>query len=117
MQVFNKNTKNKFFNPVRQNYAHIKALERFLNVEEDKLLSIIAFSNRSKLKDLTINKLNNVFHFKEALKFIKINERLKNVDLLTQPEVMDVSKKIHSRTLVDNNIKIEHIESVQNKYR
>lgn len=37
-------------NPVHQNYGHIKAIKRLLNIDEDKLISVVCISSKSKLK-------------------------------------------------------------------
>ncbi len=42
--------KEKLYNPIRQNYGHIKALEGFLEDETIPFISIIAFSTRADLK-------------------------------------------------------------------
>ena len=42
-QVLNKHTKHRFFNPMRQNYGHVKALESLLNIQG--IRSIVAFVN------------------------------------------------------------------------
>lgn len=38
-----------FLNPIYQNYSHIKALEDLLNLDINKFISIICFSNQTKL--------------------------------------------------------------------
>ena len=42
--------KSKFQNPLHQNYKHIKTLERVLNIESDKLFSVIVFVGDATFK-------------------------------------------------------------------
>ena len=48
VQILGK-TKNSFYNPIHQNYGHIKVLEEKLNTKENKFISIVCFSNKAKL--------------------------------------------------------------------
>lgn len=51
--------KEKFYNPIKQNYGHIKALQSFLGVEENDIFySIISFSTRSTLKKVDVQTEN-----------------------------------------------------------
>ncbi len=49
-QMINKNTKNRFYNPILQNETHIKALSKLLKIPTDKFKSFIVFSQRCELK-------------------------------------------------------------------
>ena len=49
--------KYKFYNPIRQNKAHISALGRQLGLSVNKFIPIIVFSNRA---DLKVNTAHNV---------------------------------------------------------
>ena len=42
-QVLNKFSKNKFYNPLRQNYAHTKAVERYLELKENETIPVTVF--------------------------------------------------------------------------
>ena len=49
-QSFSKRAKFQFYNPVKQNYWHIKSLERLIPEYKDYIKWIVVFSNRSTLK-------------------------------------------------------------------
>jgi Nuclease-related domain len=66
-QVLNRN-KNQFYNPIRQNYGHIKALEEYLG-KRDIFISVIVFTNKSKLKKVKTE--TSVIQLKKLKKFIK----------------------------------------------
>lgn len=38
-----------FYNPLRQNYGHVKALEEILNISEYKFISVVVFTSRAEL--------------------------------------------------------------------
>nr|WP_142296506.1 nuclease-related domain-containing protein [Lottiidibacillus patelloidae] len=42
--------KERLYNPIRQNYGHVRAVTKFLQLNEGKLHSIIVFSTKAKLK-------------------------------------------------------------------
>ncbi len=42
--------KYQFYNPLKQNYSHIKFLKKLLDVYEDKFISIVLFSGEAELK-------------------------------------------------------------------
>ena len=50
IQVLDNGSKNKFYNPIRQNQTHIKALAKYLDLPEEDFLSYVIFSERCTLK-------------------------------------------------------------------
>ncbi|NKF05695.1 NERD domain-containing protein [Clostridium gasigenes] len=66
--------KSKFFNPIRQNYGHVKAIEKIVDKKyKDPLHSVIVFGHRCTLKKLTVT--TPVLYIKELKKFIsKFND-------------------------------------------
>lgn len=66
--------KYKFYNPMKQNFCHIQALKRQLNIENDDMfISYIVFSDRCELKSIPENTANT-----------KIVKRVKLLDELYQ---------------------------------
>lgn len=53
--TFNACEKEHFYNPVRQNRAHVKALSSYLGLDEGAFRSYIVFSERCELKDVPPN--------------------------------------------------------------
>ena len=53
--TFNANSKERFYNPIKQNRAHVKALSDYLNLEEEAFRSYIVFSVRCELKKVPPN--------------------------------------------------------------
>ena len=54
-QMLNRYTKERFYNPVWQNRAHIKALSDYAKIEQYKIKSYIVFSDRCELKAVPKN--------------------------------------------------------------
>ena len=48
--TLNSNSKERFYNPIKQNRAHVKALSDYLDLEEEAFSSYIVFSERCELK-------------------------------------------------------------------
>lgn len=51
-QVLNRATKTRFYNPLMQNAAHVRALSRRLVVPEESFVSYVVFSERCELKEV-----------------------------------------------------------------
>lgn len=110
-QVLNRWTKNKFYNPLRQNYAHTKSVEKYLELEESALVPITVFSNRSKLSKINVGEKHNVFQYRDALRFMKNNEK-KGVVVLSDEQKSEYLVKLLQRSNMDEEVKLKHIEQV-----
>ncbi len=102
-QVLAFRTKNKFLNPIRQNYAHVQALKDYLSIREDEIIPIVIFSNKANLQNVTINNYNLGKMYDGVILY---EDR---VGSLTDDEIIN---KLVTRTNVDELTKIEHIEQV-----
>ncbi len=111
-QVLNKWVKNKFYNPLKQNYAHTKAIESYLGVTTDVIVPIIVFSNNSKLSKIDIDDFSNVYQFRDTLKFIKRNEK-KGIDLLSIELQEEYLVKLLDKCNMSEDVKIKHILNVK----
>jgi len=92
--------KYQFMNPIKQNYKHVKALEKLLSIEENKFITIVVFSLTSTLKNtyksivtytISINK--HIKRYKDEIIVEDINE-LKNQILLANVNTKE-TRKIH----------------------
>lgn len=102
-QVLKFRTKNQFYNPLRQNYAHIKALEEYLEIEENDIVPMVVFSNRANLDNVNVGdqplyRINNHFTVFDGRK-----------GRLSDDFIID---KLTSKTNVDQLVKEEHINQV-----
>jgi hypothetical protein len=111
-QVLNKWTKNKFYNPLRQNYAHAKAVENYLMIDYSVITPIVVFSNRSKLSKINVDKNTNAFQFRDALKFVKRNEK-RGIDMIDDVAKTDYILKLLDRCHMPEEVRLKHIDDVK----
>jgi hypothetical protein len=69
-QVLKRFSKISFYNPLRQNYAHTKAVENYLELDNDKIIPVVVFANRSNLHNVD---LNHKFLILDVKMLIKMN--------------------------------------------
>ncbi len=96
--------KNKFYNPIRQNYGHIKALEESLNIDYSNFISLIVFSNQVKLK---IDNNTNVVKTGNIIKTIKMYNEIKLED------INKLANEIKSLNITDSKKREEHVDNIK----
>lgn len=102
-------TNYKFYNPVLQNYAHIKAIENIIG-EDKKIYSIIVFSDKSTLKKVEVNNDDiKVINEVDLLNVIKSF----TYQHLNDCEVKDCLKKISSTVDTTSQNKRNHVKNVK----
>lgn len=107
--------KEHFFNPIMQNKGHIKSLKTLIEKDID-IYSIIVFSERCSLVDITIND-NHVKVVHRKMVSLAVEELSKlSVSPLNQIEIDELYKKLYPYTQVSEDIKINHIEDIKGKY-
>lgn len=112
-QTFNRFSKFRFYNPLRQNYGHTKAVERYLNLnDEGDTIPVVVFSNRSKLKEVDVGSDKAIFHLKEVRKYIKKNFK-NHSEVFSDAQLKDFSTKLIEKSNVSEEIKLKHIEDVK----
>jgi hypothetical protein len=112
-QVLNRFSKNKFYNPLRQNYAHTKSVEKYLAIHESEIIPVIVFSNHSKLSKIDVGINKNVFQIKDINRFIKNNFKGKKVTF-TNEKLNEFSVKLIEHSNMSQEIKDKHIIQVTN---
>lgn len=104
--------KRHFYNPVRQNYAHLKALTEYLG--ELYSFSLIVFGDKSELRDITITTpgiyVCNTSTLGKVIKDIWNREP----DIYTEDQVKDIQSKLTILTNVSSSAKRQHIQSIGN---
>lgn len=98
---------NKFQNPLRQNYKHLKTLESYLNINQNALFSVIVFIGDSTFKS---EMPENVTYAAGCIRYIKS----KNTELFTDTQVEEIISTIENARL-DRSFKTnrEHIAHVK----
>lgn len=107
--------KERFYNPIMQNKSHIKHLKNLVG-ENVPMRSIIVFSDRCTLKDITIKSdgisVINRYNLKPVVMQI-CNQT--QIDLLTETEINDIYNKLYPYTQVNYEEKIQHIKKTVSK--
>lgn len=103
-----------FYNPIRQNSAHIKALRHYLGASI-KAISIIVFSERCELKNISV-KSPDVFVCKQN-EFPTIVRDIWNSypDVFCEEQINSIFEKLLPLTGQSGDVKKKHISDVQSK--
>lgn len=107
--------KYQFYNPIKQNKTHIKWLGNLIG-PNIPLFSIIVFSERCTLKDITV--------LSDDVKVIKREKTYKTVrsiyddhdDILDEGQIEELYQKLKKFTNIDKATRIAHIENIEKKY-
>jgi len=94
-----------FYNPLKQNYGHVKNLSKITNLSLDKFIPIVAFSSRSELKVQTEKPLIYISKIKRTVETytdIKLNEF----------EVVDIYNQLLSLNIIEKEAKKDHINNI-----
>ncbi|ARF13594.1 hypothetical protein SporoS204_05115 [Sporosarcina ureae] len=114
-QVIYKN-KQKFYNPIRQNYGHIEALKSRLNLPNLPARSIIAFSNEVELKFKEPFRSAEVVHYRGLVKAIQQDDRLRLTDNQVNGIISNLDQLVDLPKEEKRKIKKTHLQQVRMKY-
>ena len=94
-QFLNRNRKYQFYNPIRQNEGHIKAILKSLNEERQNILPVVVFSNKANIKNAVSV---GVIKLREVKKYIKeyeerTNSVYSNEEVREYVAITDVKRK------------------------
>ncbi|MBO7286927.1 MAG: topoisomerase DNA-binding C4 zinc finger domain-containing protein, partial [Bacteroidales bacterium] len=96
----------KFYNPVKQNYSHVKALQILLKISRDKFMPIVAFLPQATLKCTTNEVVIN------SNKLLRTIRKYKNV-ILTDSEVDRIVMELSSLPRVDKKMRTKHVSDIK----
>jgi len=109
--------KYQFFNPLKQNFGHVKHLAKIINLPIDIFIPIVAFSSRSELKVQTDKPL---IYISKVKKVIETYSDLR----LSEYDVEEIYNQLLSLNIVDKEVKKAHVaniyrntEEIKNKVR
>ena len=113
-QVLNRNVKNKFYNPIKQNQTHIKALAEYLKIDASKVKSIIIFSDKCVLKAVPKStKSVKIIQIRQIMSIIK--EIRKSGDCIKADELANMYSRLLPLTNVSEQEKQRHIDAIKSK--
>ena len=93
-----------FYNPIHQNYGHIKALEQLLGINESKFISIISMSNRAKIK-VDAKNVVNLDYLLDAIK--------KYQDITLDVNIEELVEKINVNNITDKEARKKHVKNIK----
>ena len=94
-----------YTNPIRQNYGHVKALSKLLNIDETKIYNIVCISSNGKLI---------IEHDGELVRLNNLIDKIKSYDKEVINNISDIVNNIDNNNITDNNSKKEHIKNIEN---
>lgn len=99
--------KNYFKNPLKQNYGHICTLKDLLEIDEDKFISIIAFSGESTLKVKTTKEVTYIGRVRKiVLKY--------QTPILTEEDIVGMKSTILSASIESTHSnRVEHVKNIK----
>ena len=105
-----KSEKKRFYNPIAQNKGHIRQLRKYIP-ERIPIYSMIVFSERCELKNITISSVDT--------KVIKRDQLRWNVDMIKlqfpieQEEINRIYQQLYPYTKVTDEVKQKHIQQLE----
>lgn len=106
----------KFYNPIRQNATHIRAVQDFLALPKEVIHSVIVFSERCSLKKIEVTSENvHVIKRENFKKFIQAREQSAK-QFFTQAEIQTIYNRLLPQMQVSDEVKKQHIKRIQQKY-
>lgn len=112
--TFNANSKAQFYNPIKQNRAHVKALSDYLGLETEAFRSYIVFSERCELKKAPPDTADYIICRRHHL-LGNVRKDLKRLDPLFD-ETTFAGLKASLKTLDEGSTqaaRAKHVEEVQ----
>lgn len=104
--------KNKFKNPIHQNYGHVKAIEKLLeNFNRVNIVPTVAFSNSCDLK-IQVSPGKVVY-------FAQINKLIKQytAETITPDSMKEIASIILANNIDDKNTRKEHVDAIKIKVK
>lgn len=107
--------KHHFYNPIRQNQTHIKALSEYLNMPISSFTSYIVFSERCSLKSVPED-TNQVIIVRRPDMLKKLRAQLRSsVNLYSPEDMLQLVQKLQPLTNKGEAEKQQHIDNIKEK--
>ena len=104
-------TKNRFTNPVKQNWAHVRALKQVLSELGDiPIYPIVVFAGSAELKN--VNSKSPVVYGSDLLETIRKNQEFS----LSQDQVREIEEKLVQSNMKDRFSKKAHINQIRTRH-
>ena len=111
-QTLPRRRKHRFFNPIKQNELHLKAIEQVLGLDRTHLHSWIVFSNRSTLKQIESSDVPVLNRHQWAKQLTTYQDFA-----FDQDEQIQLYETLLSFTQVDAAVMMKHVEDIESAYK
>ena len=99
--------KSYFLNPIHQNYGHVKALEKLLNLDNKYFIPIVCFSNQAKLK---IEAKSIVVPLDYLVSTIKSYQ-----NIILDSNLQEIYNRIIEVNIINKSERKNHVKNIRNK--
>lgn len=107
--------KNQFYNPVKQNEIHRKALSEFLGISLERISSYIIFSNRCELKKVPDDTpMCKIMRRERLLRKLRSDLDARTI-VFTQNEIDEMYSKLQPQINVTIEAKEKHVEEIKER--
>ncbi len=106
----------KFYNPIRQNATHIRAVQDFLALPSEVIHSVIIFSERCELKKIEVTSHNVHVIKREDLQHFIETRKQAGKQYFTKAEIEAIYKKLLPQMQVSQEVKSRHVQTIQQRY-
>lgn len=114
MQTFPNRQKFSFYNPIKQNLGHIKALKDLLpSLETTQFTSVIVFSERCELKKVTCEAKDTYVIKRDRLSNLIVQQIQESPKTLEAPFIDKIYNFLAQYQKVDKSLKEQHIEKIK----
>lgn len=117
MQTFPNGHKQSFYNPIKQNKGHIRALQSILpSIEEALYKSLIVFSERCELKKVSCEAPHTYVLKRDKLKKHMEKQIQASANVMDAAYIDRIYNFLSQYQKVDEAVKREHIERIKGKH-
>lgn len=107
--------KNTFYNPIKQNQTHVKAITTLLKSPSIPVLNIVVFGQKANLKEINTDDLHPVIHFNELKSRVKKYEH-HHSDKVTHEALAGFVDDLFFYNIKDRKLRKAHIKEIKQKY-
>jgi len=113
-QMFNRQKRYQFFNPIWQNAGHISALKSVLHIQEsESYKSVIVFSERCSLKQVSAGSSGAAIMKRNVLLQLIKEDMLRSTNRFSPADLDEMHRRLKRYALADEQTKAQHIRTIQ----
>lgn len=103
-----------FHNPIKQNYAHAKAVQHLLHIKKSDIISMVVFADTSERCWLEVESSYPILHISRVKRYIK--KGYKEV-IFTEQDVEVMAQELLNADITSNRNKRGHIREIKHRIK